>query len=169
MQSLVDAVIGNINPGEMRELIALKAEAEDIMDEIRYDIEQVRPDISIWDRINIFHTSESEAREEQYRRELIDEGNNLDAIRAEIREKVVAAIDNTYSVRLKLHMGVILKQAEDLRSRGGSRRSRYIKGKKKLIETIGFIDDELSSRFGLDYGQVGEDELIEAIIRRLGA
>jgi hypothetical protein len=169
MQNLVDAVIANIDPGQMRELIALKSEAEGILDEIRYDIESVQPEISFWDRINIFQTTESEAREEQYRRELIDERNHLYAIRAEIREKVVVAIDKTYSVRLKLHMGLIYKQAEDLRDKRGSKRSSHIKGKKQLLELITFVEEDLCDRFGLDYGRVEEEELIEAILKRLGA
>ena len=169
MQSLVKAVLVNIDSAGMQELINLKIEAEDILEEIRGDLEAVRPEISFWDRINVFRKTENELREESYRRELIDERQNLKLISEDIRTKVVSAIDRTYSVRLKLHLGRLMMQADALRSTGGSDgSSRKVKGKKKLLETLELVDEEHSTRFDFEPGPVKEEDLIQAITERLG-
>ena len=167
MRNLVDAVLVNINAESVQRLVALKIEAEDILEEIRSDLDAVRPEISFWERLNVFETSENEKREQQYRRELLAEKHHLLSLQAEIREKIVEAIDRTYSVRLKLNNTLLLLQAESLKAKGNSKVK--IKGKVKLIDMLVSMDQELSDRFGFEYGPVKEDDLVEAIIERLGA
>lgn len=169
MRNLVDAVLVNIDAAGMQQLISLKAEAETILDEIRTDLDAVRPEISFWDRINVFRLSESELLERDYRRELLDEKRNLAGIRADIHEKVLSAINRTYSAKLKLHLSELLTQAEALRGVHGPKGQRKkVKGKKEMILKIELIDEELSDRFGFDPGPVMEAHLVQAIIGRLG-
>lgn len=167
MRNLVDAVLVNIEASNIQELVALKIEAEDILEEIRSDLEAVRPEISFWERLNIFDRSENEERELQYRRELLAEKHHLNALQKEIREIIVAAIDRTFSARLKLNNTLLLLQAESLKAKGNSK--VRIKGKSKLIDMLVEMDKELSDKFGFEYGLVKEEELVEAILERLGA
>jgi len=167
MRNLVDAVLVNIEAASIQELVAMKIEAEDILEEIRSDLESVKPEISFWERLNIFETSENEERELQYRRELLAERRHLNALQSEIREIIVAAIDRTFSARLKLNYTILLRQAESLKAKGNSKVK--IKGKSKLMDLLVEMDKELSDRFGFEYGLVKEEELVEAIIERLGA
>lgn len=168
MNRLIDALMVNIDAEQLAELRKWLLDHDVILEEIKSDIDSVKPRIGFWDKLNVFSKTEEEIELKSYQRELKEYKKDREEIMGRMNTILLEAIDSTYAVKLKLQLAEVARQIDRLRSTGGTDgTTRRVKGKQELREMIIQLDLEHSEKFGYETGFVKEEELVAGAMTRL--
>lgn len=163
-ESLIAAVVASIDDTSLsriyEDLRRLDAQLDDKMSEIQ----DIRKDVSIWDRVNIFSRTDTQ-RElaeqipefKQVRREHLDAINRLKSL-------INSAMQRDFGISLKVHTGVLYKAISSLRVRPGTVK---IDGMDKVNAAHQQLARLIDNHFGFPYTVADGDQLQKLVYDEL--
>lgn len=166
LELLIQKVINSLDPDELDVILEDIRHTLSLLDEVRQDIQSVEPEISFWERVNIFKESERERDLKHFKTEQREFLSQLREVVVELKRIISLTMQDVFAVKLKLYLGAAFEQADSLKARNGHGKAK-IKGKQKLLDMLRDTDIEYSRKFGYDEGVVIEEDLLEAVLKTL--
>ncbi len=166
VELLVQKVINSLDPDELDMVLEDLRRTLQLLEEVRADIRTVEPEISFWERMNIFKESEKERDLKHFKTEQREFLTQLDEVVSELKRMISLAIQDLFAVQLKLQLGAAFVQAESLKAKNNHGKAK-IKGKQRLMDMLRHTDITYSRQFGYDEGVVLEEDLLEEVLRNL--